>query len=126
MIQLRKQYLGIISTVLGVVLFSLGNVYIASRGGSEKRTTLEGLVYLTGGVFCSAVRLALQESFLKKNLKIPPTLAVGVEGLFGLIVGVIQYNITNPTQGDSSYHLLVGRRRWLWVRGRVQDQAAEG
>lgn len=49
---------------------------------------LLGIALITAGVFCSALRLALQEAFLKRAKHIPPILGVGVEGLFGLFVGV--------------------------------------
>ncbi|CAD7966079.1 unnamed protein product [Amoebophrya sp. A25] len=63
---------------------------------------LTGISLVTVGVFCSALRLALQEAFLKKNPHVPPTFAVGVEGMFGLVIGLLVVLVLNTPTGRAS------------------------
>lgn len=74
---------------IGVVIMALVMVGVAcvesQSGGASQRDQIVGIMLIVGAQLIQATQIVVEE-FLLKNVKAPPLLIVGTEGMWGLLV----------------------------------------
>mmetsp|Transcript_48439 Transcript_48439/g.109991 ORF Transcript_48439/g.109991 Transcript_48439/m.109991 type:complete len:351 (-) Transcript_48439:59-1111(-) len=96
-------YTGVGMVALGITLVALCAVLYPSTGGSEAatRSATIGIALCVGAQVFQASMLVIEEKFLKQY-HVPPLQAVGLEGVFGVGIGLFVLSLVNVTGVEST------------------------